>query len=416
MRTAKRTATGPNHAIDSKSFLAAMQAAWRFHHNDRVTPQALIQPLQEAARRALAEHKSNMTLLVHDWSKLNYARHTSKQDVAQLTHEHDIGYELSTALLVSTIGGAPLAPMQMHLKTAETIHSTASTSPVLGQADDHLSQVLPTMEAAKAWDLPTRLVHVIDREADSVGHYRAWDDEGHLFLVRADDRLVQWRGQEQLMSAVHEQLLAENAFVQTGTVSYRGRSAFQYVAETTVILHRPARTRRDGRQREIAGRPLPLRLVISRVCDANGDLLATWLLLTNVSPDDADGATIASWYYWRWRIESFFKLLKSDGQEIEHWQQTTGAAIFRRLLVVAMACVTVWHIERDQSEDGAQMRRLLIRLSGRQMKRNKPFTTPALLAGLLVLLPMLDLLDTCGGDLSPIKQLAQRTIPFMNSG
>ena len=81
-----------------------------------------------------------------------------------------------------------------------------------------------------------------------------------------------------------------------------------------------------------------------------------------------------------------------------------------------MACVTVWHIERDQSEDGAQMRRLLIRLSGRQMKRNKPFTTPALLAGLLVLLPMLDLLDTYGGDLSPIKQLAQRTIPFMNSG
>ena len=55
-------------------------------------------------------------------------------------------------------------------------------------------------------------------------------------------------------------------------------------------------------------------------------------------------------------------------------------------------------------------------MSGCQMKRNKPFTTPALLAGLLVLLPTLDLLDTYGGDLSPIKQLAQRTIPFMNSG
>ena len=50
------------------------------------------------------------------------------------------------------------------------------------------------------------------------------------------------------------------------------------------------------------------------------------------------------------------------------------------------------------------------------MKRNKPCTTPALLAGLLVLLPTLDLLDTYDGDLSPIKQLAQRTIPFMNSG
>jgi len=51
------------------------------------------------------------------------------------------------------------------------------------------------------------------------------------------------------------------------------------------------------------------------------------------------------------------------------------------------------------------------------MKRNKPFTAPALLAGLLVLLPMLDLLETRSGDLTPIKQLAQRTIAFiMNSG
>ena len=59
------------------------------------------------------------------------------------------------------------------------------------------------MEAAKAWDLPTRLVHVIDREADSVGHYRAWDDEGHLFLVRADDRLVQWLGWLGIQSCRH---------------------------------------------------------------------------------------------------------------------------------------------------------------------------------------------------------------------
>ncbi len=417
MRTTKRTATSSNPATTRISSLAATQAAWRFHCNERVTPQALVEPLQAAGRQALAGlGNDDVALLVHDWSKLDYARHESKRDVAQLTHEYDLGYELSTALLVSAVDGAPLAPMQMHLKTAETIHSTASTPPVLGAADDHLAQVLPTMEAAQTWDLPARLVHVIDREADSVGHYRTWDEAGHQFLVRADDRLVQWRDQEQKISDIHEQLLAENAFVSSGPVSYRGRSALQSTAETTVVLHRPAHTRRGGHQQVIAGRPLPLRLVISRVCDAKGDLLASWFLLTNVSADDADCSTIASWYYWRWRIESFFKLLKSDGQEIEYWQQTTGAAIFRRLLVVAMACVAVWQIERDQSDDAAEMRTLLIRLSGRQMKRNKPFTTPALLAGLLVLLPMLDLLDTCDGDLSSIRQLAQRTIPFIESG
>jgi hypothetical protein len=47
------------------------------------------------------------------------------------------------------------------------------------------------------------------------------------------------------------------------------------------------------------------------------------------------------YYYWRWRIESDVTLLKSHGQQLEHWQQETGDAIFRRLLVATMACVTV---------------------------------------------------------------------------
>jgi hypothetical protein len=46
--------------------------------------------------------------------------------------------------------------------------------------------------------------------------------------------------------------------------------------------------------------------------------------------------------YWRWKIESFFKLLKSAGQNLESWQQETGLAIAKRLLVVSMACVLAY--------------------------------------------------------------------------
>ncbi|MDR3108080.1 MAG: hypothetical protein LBU65_00120 [Planctomycetaceae bacterium] len=45
--------------------------------------------------------------------------------------------------------------------------------------------------------------------------------------------------------------------------------------------------------------------------------LARWYLLSNVF--DVSSATIALWYYYRWRIENYFKLFKSGGQEIEHW-------------------------------------------------------------------------------------------------
>jgi hypothetical protein len=58
-----------------------------------------------------------------------------------------------------------------------------------------------------------------------------------------------------------------------------------------------------------------------------------------------------------------------------------------------MACVGVWQLAADPSPPAAVARALLVRLSGRQMKRKRPFTEPALLAGLWVLLAMLDVLD-----------------------
>ena len=75
----------------------------------------------------------------------------------------------------------------------------------------------------------------------------------------------------------------------------------------------------------VPGPPLPLRLVISEVRDQQGNLVAVWFLLTNV-PDAVAAETMALWYYWRWRIERFFKLLKSAGQHLEQWQQDTAGA------------------------------------------------------------------------------------------
>ena len=199
-------------------------------------------------------------------------------------------------------------------------------------------------------------------------------------------------------------------------VAYQGRSARQWVAQTTVVLHRPAKHWVGGRQREVAGRPLELRLVVARVCDDRGQVQAQWLLLTNMPADAAGAAQIALWYYWRWRIESFFKLLKSSGQSIEQWQQETGMAIARRLLIAAMACVAVWQLQRNDTPQAVEMKRLLVRLSGRAMKRTRPVTDPALLAGLYVLLAILDLLDHENTDLHTLRQLAHQTMPLFDTG
>jgi hypothetical protein len=91
--------------------------------------------------------------------------------------------------------------------------------------------------------------------------------------------------------------------------------------------------------------------------------------------------TIALWYYWRWTIDSYFKLLKRAGQHVEQWQQTCAMAIAHRLQVAAMVCVVVWSLARSQAPQAAETRQLLVHLSGRLMKRGVDITVPAFESG-----------------------------------
>jgi hypothetical protein len=103
--------------------------------------------------------------------------------------------------------------------------------------------------------------------------------------------------------------------------------------------------------------------------------------------------TVALWYFWRWNIEKYFKLIKSAGMNAEAWQQESAHAITARLLVASMACVTVWRLARSPHPNAEDARRFLARLSGRQMKRAKDWTVPAMLAGLWNLLAMMSILE-----------------------
>ncbi len=188
-------------------------------------------------------------------------------------------------------------------------------------------------------------------------------------------------------------------------VEWRGRRARQYVGETRVVLTRRARQKRRGQKPvSVAGKPVALRLIVSEVRAPNGRVVAQWLLLTNLGPE-AEAARLALWYYWRWRIESFFKLLKSAGYQIEHWQQESGLAVARRLLVASAALVLVWQLARAKGAAAGQLRTVLVRLSGRQMKWGRPWTTPALLEGVWVLLAMLEILERY--DVSQLRRLAR---------
>jgi hypothetical protein len=340
----------------------------------------------------------------------------------------------------------------LELRATDGVHST--------RADDVLDPVsrldglTPLIEhaagfLAEARRAPDRQVmrpvFVIDAEADSVGHYRQWDAAGRLLLVRADGgRKVLHQGKERSLAEVARRLKRDGGLrAIPGRICFKGeRLARQFVGET-LVLHRPARThrvvnRRTGRRehKNIPGPMLPMRLLVSELRDEHtssagtgkagtdkagtdkagtGKVLARWLLLSNC-PASVTARTLATWYYWRWSAESFHKLLKQAGQHVEQWQQETAAALARRLVVAAMAAVVVWQLARDASPAAADLRQLLVRLSGRQMKRSRGargFTEPALTAGLGVLIPMLFVMQRY--DVHEIRQIVQQTMPQLFS-
>jgi Transposase DDE domain len=399
---------------------AAARAMTRFLNHDDILFHALIEPAQDAVRSELARRTGRFVLIVHDWCMFNFHRHTSKRDRYIRSHDTDSGYELGTALAVDAEDGRPLGPMEFRLRTATGMLSTRVGGASLPPG--HVDELDDVMATAAGWRLGRTSVHVIDREADSVGHYRRWHAAGHRFLVRADrERLVLHQGRECALGEVIGDLASSFAALRDvqgrpETVTIRAGTGTVHVAETEVVLHRPARrytgertARGSKKQVEIPGPPLPLRLVVTRVIDEAGVVLAEWWLLTNLTAEEVDAATIGRWYSRRWAVESYHKLLKSSGMNAEAWQQESGEAFLRRLCVASMACLTVWHLQRDESLAAARLRTVLVRLSGRQMKPKVESTAPALLAGLERLLAIDDLMQV--EDLDEILDLARRQLP-----
>lgn len=410
MKSANRNAAGPALKPGENQAFSATQATWRFLSNPNVSLLELIEPLREVGRQVANQSESDYMLLAHDWCKIDYKSHSSKNDLRKITHKHDVGYEMSTSLLIDGSNGASIAPMQMHLKTGKAVHSTAIAPPRL---DTHrLNELTPTMDEAQQWGIDRKIVHVIDREADALGRMRQWDDSGHLFLVRCDDRRVKWNGQKILLSEIEDHFDREVLFESCGEALFHGKIVSQQVAETEIVLHRPHSEVVKGKKKSVSGKPITVRLVVTRLLDDDGYILAQWTLLCNVFDASVSGSTIALWYYWRWLIETYFKLLKSHGQELEQWQQQSGEAIARRILVASMACVAVIQLQNDDSEEAKETKKILIRLSGRQMKYGVESTPPALLNGFMILLSVTDLLESPDVDIGQLKKIAANALPF----
>jgi hypothetical protein len=391
MQVGSKLAPGIKSILNKDIAFNQTQAAWRFFNNENCTLEELSQPLLEAAHELNEQECDEYLLVPHDWSYLSYGKHKRKQDTYN-TFKKSIGYDLQSSLMISDRHGGPLALVAMNLKTKNETLSTYNKSLKGLTHLDELSQRITWIESQ---EFKKPLVHIIDREADSVAFFRALENKN--WIIRANETNYVHDGiSKQKIKEMSKSLL----FSEERTINFKGKTAQQQIAEATVTITRdaqPKRKKADGKRLSpVKGVPVKVRLVVSRVINESGKELARWYLLSTMFSISA--ATIALWYYWRWSIENYFKLMKSAGMQLESWQQTSGEAIARRLLVSSMATVLVWRVAHAKGPEASELRKVLVRLSGRQMKWGKEFTYPSLFTGLWSLLSLQDLLENYSVD------------------
>ena len=99
---------------------------------------------------------------------------------------------------------------------------------------------------------------------------------------------------------------------------------------------------------------------------------------------------------------------------MENWLQQSSEAFFKRALIVAQSCVLVWQLMLDQSRQAQELKTLLIRLSGRRVKYERPTTAPALLDGYMMLLGAYELMQSMTfEEISEAVQFFQGGVGFV---
>ena len=399
MSAKERATNGLKLLLGTSESFSQVQAAWRFLNNPNVSTSALFKPIFETLESEVAKQCNEYVLAMSDWSHLDYKKHSSKKELTRENRKDTcmkIGYDLQTTLAVSDKTGEPIAPIVHNLKSSQKVYSTYSDSVTYKQT--HLKELaLRAKWIDNNLKSDKRVVHIVDREADSVAFMRELSSNGNLFLLRVKDNSKLYYPEEEI--DINQKSLAEKLplGVKVKEIKYRNKKTSIYVNECDVEVRRDATTMilsSEGKRKlqKTKGDTLKVRFIVERLVDENNKVVAKWLLITNIVDKKVTTETLATWYYYRWKIESYFKLLKSSGFNLQEWQQVEPEALFKRLLVVSYSCILVWKIANDSSKNAQKIRKFLVTLSGKLMEWNKEFTYPALLSGLENYIQIMDVL------------------------
>lgn len=313
------------------------KAVYRFFDNEKVTHHALLaHHYQQTWKHIEYLDDQQDILLIQDTTDVNYNRHSSKKELGKMHSNLERGLRIHPTLAVGSNG------LNLGLVHAR-IWTRASLNPYV--AKHRLKQRPAEEKESYRWieslrvalqvgkRFPAKKVfNVADREADMYDlllESTSSELENVYFIVR----MAQNRRTDDVHNKLYERL--EQAPV-IGKISFeyqqagkKSRQVTQKIKSRLITVKSPA-SRSDESSVSLYG------IYTVEENPPHGQQGLSWLLLTDYPvKDQASAAQILRYYMLRWRIEVYFKVLKS-GCKIEALRLESN----KRL----MACLAMYMI------------------------------------------------------------------------
>ncbi len=327
---------------------AGLEAAYRFFNNGAVTPAKLLEPHIAATLGRGLEH--DVVLAIHDTTTMSFRPDGQRVGLGRVRSAGQAFFAHFTLLVAADGTREPLGVMGMSARIRDDGSVKKKEQDRWGE---QITEVASRLESS-------RVVHVMDREADDYGLFSQLTSGDHRFVIRMahnrvlapddlqtarklDDALAHVRVRTTREVPLSRRPRGERSPKQLKIHPVRdGRLATLAFGATSVTLRRPPHQAKTMREN--------LRVNVVRVWEQappEGETPVEWMLVTTEPVEtEADLLRVVDFYRARWTIEEYFKALKT-GCAYEKTQLETLAGL---LNVLAMYAPIAWQLLRFRSE------------------------------------------------------------------
>jgi len=312
----------PDQSFPSLFDDGQLEGAYRFFNNEAVTPEAVLRPHVVATVARMAAEP--VALVVHDTTTMSFDPDGSRRGLGRVRSSGQAFFAHVSLALSGDGTRTPLGVVALshHVRKGAEKKKKVKTK---DNRDNERDRWGRQVTAVGILDVDrSRVVHVMDREADDFALFAQLAGAGDRFVIRlAYNRLLAESddGFEKLAQAVtridslaeREVPLSRRPAASRSPQQKRihpvreGRLAKLAFGATTVVLRRPST------QPKTLPQTLSLNVVrVWEVDAAKGETPVEWILLTSEPILSAEHILqVVDWYRARWVIEEFFKALKT---------------------------------------------------------------------------------------------------------